>query len=67
MNVDRAVFLMAGTITLLGLLLALIVSQWFLLLPAFVGANMLQVSITGLCPAAMIFKRMGMPAGCAFN
>ncbi|TWG95907.1 Protein of unknown function (DUF2892) [Nocardioides sp. J9] len=67
MNVDRAVFLMAGTITLLGLLLALIVSQWFLLLPAFVGANMLQASITGLCPAAMIFKRMGMPAGCAFN
>ena len=67
MNVDRAVFLMAGTITLLGLLLALIVSQWFLLLPAFVGANMLQASITGLCPAAMIFKRMGMPAGCSFN
>lgn len=67
MNVDRAVFLMAGTITLLGLLLALIVSRWFLLLPAFVGANMLQASITGLCPAAMIFKRLGMPTGCAFN
>lgn len=67
MNVDRAVFLMAGSITLLGLLLALLVSQWLLLMPAFVGANMLQASITGLCPAAMIFKRIGMPTGCAFN
>lgn len=67
MNVDRAVFLMAGTITLIGLLLALTASQWFLLLPTFVGANMLQASITGLCPAAIVFKRLGMPTGCAFN
>lgn len=67
LNVDRAVFLMAGTVTIVGLLLAVTVSRWFLVLPAFVGANMLQASITGLCPAAKTFKRLGVPTGCAFN
>jgi hypothetical protein len=66
-NVDRAVFVTAGSITLVGLLLAVTISQWFLILPAFVAANMLQASITGLCPAALIFKRLGMPSGCAFD
>ncbi len=67
MSIDRAVFAMAGTIILLSLLLAHFFSPMWLWLTAFVGANMLQSAFTGFCPAAMIFKRLGLKVGCAFN
>lgn len=67
MNIDRLVFALAGTLTLGGVALGALASGWFLLLPAFVGANMLQASITGVCPAALVLKRLGVPSGCAFN
>jgi hypothetical protein len=66
MNVDRAVFAMAGSMVLLGLLLAWLFSPWWLLLDAFVGANMLQAAFTGFCPAAAIFHKLGLKAGVAF-
>jgi hypothetical protein len=67
MTVDQAVFAFAGVMVLLSVALAHFVSPWWLLLTAFVGANMLQSAFTGFCPAAMIFKRMGYPAGKAFE
>lgn len=67
MTVDRAVLLMAGTMTLLSVLLAVTVSTWWLLLTAFVGLNLLQSSLTGFCPAALVFRRLGLPSGCAFR
>lgn len=67
MSIDRAVFAMAGTMILLSLLLAHFFSPMWLWLTAFVGANMLQSAFTGFCPAAMIFKRLGLKVGCAFN
>ncbi len=67
MNLDRAVLLVAGTITLLSALLASLVSPWWLLLTAFVGLNLLQSSITGFCPAAVILRRFGVTSGCAFR
>jgi len=39
----------------------------WLLLTAFVGLNLIQASFTGFCPAAMIFKRLGIKAGTAFQ
>jgi len=36
---ERALFAMAGTVTLLSAALAAVVSPWFLLLTAFVGVN----------------------------
>ena len=65
MNLDRAVLLLAGTMTLLSALLVALVSPWWLLLTAFVGLNLLQSSITGFCPAAVIFRRLGVSSGCA--
>jgi len=56
----------AGTLTLLSAILAWLVSPWWLLLAAFVGANMMQASITGFCPAAMLFKALGTKPGVAF-
>jgi hypothetical protein len=67
MNLDRAVLLLAGTVTLLSALLVALVSPWWLLLTAFVGLNLLQSSITGFCPAAIIFRRLGVSNGCAFR
>ena len=67
MNIDRAVFAMAGTMVLVSLLLAYFVSPMWLWLTAFVGANVLQSAFTGFCPAAMIFRRLGLAPGKAFG
>lgn len=67
MNVDKAVLAFAGSIVLLSVVLTYFVSPWWLLLAAFAGANMVQASITGFCPAAMIFRKIGCPSGEAFR
>lgn len=67
MSIDRAVLLFAGFMVLLSAVLVWLFSPWWLLLTAFVGLNMMQASITGFCPAAMIFKAMGASPGCAFQ
>ena len=67
MNVDRAVLTLAGSMVLLGLALASLVSPYWLLLTAFVGANLFQASFTGFCPAAMVFRKLGLKTGPAFD
>ena len=67
MNIDRAIFAFAGTMILLSLALAHFVSPLWLWLTAFVGLNLLQSSITGLCPAAMVLRKFGLAPGCAFK
>lgn len=67
MNVDRAVLAFAGCVVLLSAALAHFVSPWWLLLTAFAGANMVQSSVTGFCPAAIVFRRLGCRAGEAFR
>ncbi len=67
MNVDRAVMAFAGVMILLSIALTHYVSPWFWLLTAFVGLNLLQASFTGFCPAAKIFKSMGLSCGNAFR
>ena len=66
MNLDRAVLALAGSMVMIGVVLAALVSTWWLLLVGFVGLNLLQSSVTGICPAAMIFARLGISPGCAF-
>ena len=67
MSIDRAVLAFAGIMVLVSALLTWLVSPWWLLLTAFVGANMIQASITGFCPAAMVFKALGAKPGGAFQ
>src|SRR5690606_42158676 len=57
----------SGLMVLASLALGHFVSSWWLLLTAFVGLNLVQASITGFCPAAKLFARLGIPAGCAFR
>jgi hypothetical protein len=47
--------------------LAWYVSPYWLALTVFVGLNLLQAAFTGFCPAAMIFRKLGLKAGCAFQ
>ncbi len=67
MTLDRAVLAFAGLVVLLSLALAHLFSPWWLLLAAFAGLNMIQASFTGFCPAAMIFKALGVKAGVCFR
>jgi len=57
----------AGVVVLVGLALGWLVSPYWFLLTAFAGLNLLQAGITGLCPAAIIFKAFGLKTGCAFR
>ncbi len=67
MNLDRAVLAFAGVIVLVSLSLGYFVSPLWYLLTAFAGLNLLQASFTGFCPAALIFKRLGIKSGTAFR
>jgi len=67
MNVDKAVLMFAGVVVLTGLVLGTFVSPWWYLLSGFAGLNMIQAGITGFCPAAMIFRALGLKPGPAFG
>lgn len=67
MNLDRAVMSFAGVMILISAALAYFVSPMWLLLTAFIGLNLLQASFTGFCPAAMVFRKLGVGQGHAFQ
>lgn len=66
MSLDRTVLAFAGVMVLLSVVLTLWVSPWFVLLTVFVGLNLIQSAFTGFCPAAMVFRRLGVKPGTAF-
>jgi Inner membrane protein YgaP-like, transmembrane domain len=66
-NVDRAVLTFAGIMVLLSAALAWLVSPYWLLLTVFVGLNLIQAAFTGFCPAAIVFRKLGLKAGPAFE
>jgi hypothetical protein len=67
MNVDKAVLTFAGFVVLLGLALGYWVNPYWYLLTAFAGLNMIQAAFTGFCPAAIVFKKLGLRSGNAFS
>jgi hypothetical protein len=67
MTVDRMVLAFAGLVVLVGVALAHYVHPWWIGLTIFAGANMIQAAFTGFCPAAMIFKKLGIRPGVAFH
>jgi len=54
---ERALFVVAGIITLAGALLAALVSPWFILLLALVGMNQVIYAVAGACPASVVLRR----------
>ncbi|SIO53377.1 Protein of unknown function [Rhodovulum sp. ES.010] len=67
MTLDRTVLMFAGFMILLSLALGTWVSGWWYLFTAFIGVNMIQSSFTGFCPAAIVFKKLGVKSGTAFE
>lgn len=59
MCIERYVRLVAGSLVLISLILARLVSPWFFLLTAFVGLNLLQASLTNWCLLVSILRRLG--------
>lgn len=55
---ERVLFALAGTVTLLSALLAAVVSPWFLALTAFVGVNQWLYVIAGACPVSLVLSRL---------
>lgn len=66
MSLDRTVLAFAGTMVLLSVALTLWVSPWFILFTIFIGLNQIQSAFTGFCPAAIVFRRLGVKPGTAF-
>ena len=67
MTLDAAVLRFAGCVVLASALLSIYVHPYWIGLTIFAGLNMLQASFTGFCPVAMIFKKLGVRPGPAFN
>jgi hypothetical protein len=65
MTVDRAVLAFAGVMVLVSLLLTTFVSPLFMWFTVFIAVNMFQSAFTGLCPAAFVFRKMGLKTTCA--
>jgi hypothetical protein len=63
MTIDRWIRFVAGSFVLLSLVLAHFVSPWFLLMTAFVGANLLQSSLTSFCPLTHVLRAAGVRDG----
>jgi hypothetical protein len=55
---ERVLFAIAGTVVLVGALLAALVSPWFLLLVAFVGLNQWLYVLAGDCPMSLLLTRV---------
>jgi len=60
MTIERWIRFAAGTFVLLSLALAHFVSPWFLLFTLFVGANLLQSSLSNWCPLTYLLKALGV-------
>ncbi len=55
---ERILFLMAGTMTGLSALLAVLVSPWFLLLTGFVALNQIAFASIRHCGASLILEHV---------
>ena len=54
----RQVQIAAGSLVLLGIVLAVLVSPWFMALSAFVGAGLIVAGVTGFCGMANLLLHM---------
>ncbi|OIQ45053.1 MAG: hypothetical protein BM565_13340 [Gammaproteobacteria bacterium MedPE] len=64
MTYQKATFLFAGIMTLLSVALTQFVHPNFLYFTLFIGANMMQFSVSKFCPASWAFKKLGLKSDC---
>jgi 4-hydroxybenzoate polyprenyltransferase len=56
-SLERVLFALAGTMTILAIVLSLVISPWFVLLAVFVAANQWLYAWKGFCPASLVLGR----------
>jgi hypothetical protein len=59
MKIDSFIRLLAGSVTLIGTVLGVLVNPWWLVLPAFAGANLIQSVFTGFCLPSLLLAKLG--------
>jgi len=60
MSMERIIRAVAGSFVLASVALGYWVHPGFFLFTAFVGANLLQSSFTGVCPLESMLKKAGV-------
>ncbi len=62
MTITDWIHVIAGTFIMISVLLAVFVSNYWLIFTAFVGLNLFQFGFTKFCPMAILLKKLGVPA-----
>jgi hypothetical protein len=62
MKREHIIRMFAGTLILIGIALHIYVNRWWLLLPALVGANLFQSSLTRWCLLEDILRKYNIGA-----
>ncbi|MBI1736681.1 MAG: DUF2892 domain-containing protein [Candidatus Rokubacteria bacterium] len=60
--IERAIRMIAGAFVVVSVVLAYVVSPYWLLFTAFVGLNLFQSSLTGFCPMELLLRKLGVGA-----
>jgi hypothetical protein len=60
MSMDRIIRMFAGIFVMVSLALGWYVNPYWLLFTAFVGFNLFQSSLTGICPLETVLKKLGV-------
>ena len=60
MYLENWIRLIAGIFVLISLALGILVSQYWFIFTAFVGANLSQSALTGFCPMEILLKKLGV-------
>jgi hypothetical protein len=63
MKMENCIRAIAGTFILASLILAFVVSGYFLYFTAFVGINLFQSAFTGFCPMEKILHNLALCRG----
>ncbi|WP_109020420.1 YgaP family membrane protein [Leptospira kobayashii] len=56
---ERVLFLIAGSVSLIALGLGLYVSHWWFVINLLVGFNLVLLAFTGFCPMILILNKFG--------
>ena len=62
MTMERWIRLIAGSVVMVSVGLSYLWSPYWLLLTLFVGLNLAQSALTGLCPMEGLLRRLGAGA-----
>ena len=60
MSLEKSFEAFVGIMVMLSAALTAFVNPQFVWLTAFIGANLVQQTLTGFCPATMVMRRFGI-------